>query len=140
MTEQKIQDIVSHIDYLISELKHLKSKLVLEDGLHLNIINDGEFIIESWDTDLLEPRILCYYPKGVEKEKRQGKCHMALDQILTPRAHKRTIYWNSDIPWEDLGEHYQKLDQVFKFEKRELSSELREIVKGRIHALYSVPE
>lgn len=142
MTEQKLQDIVSHIDYLVSELIHLRSKLTLEDGLHINIISDEIFAIELWDTDLLEPRMLSYHSENKTDEGHDyiKDCEKALNQILTPRAHKKTIYWNSDIPWDNLTEHFQKLDQVFKFEKRELSDELRTVVKGRINALYSVSE
>jgi len=143
MEKQKLDDIVSHIDYLISELNHLRSKVALEDGLHLNIISDEMFAIELWDTDLLEPRIISYYetqtPTGKEINHIK-ECQRALDMMLTPRAHKKTIYWNSDIPWEDLTENYQKLDQVFKFEKRELSDSLRSTVKGRINALYHQPK
>lgn len=141
MTEQKLQDIVSHIDYLVSELIHLKSKLTLEEGLHLNVIDDDIFAIELWDTDLLEPRMLTNCPKGLDSEESKVfNCERALNQILTPRAFKKTIYWNSDVPWNNLTEHFQKLDKVFKFEKRELSDELRNVVKGRINALYSLSE
>ena len=141
MIDKKSQDIVSHIDYLISELKHLKSKLTLEEGLHLSIISDEIFAIESWDSELLEPRILCYYPnpeevKGFNYVKEIEK---ALNIItMSPRTFKKTIYWNSDISWDNLTEHFQKLDQVFKFEKRKLSDDLRTIVKGRINALYNL--
>ena len=143
MNEQKLQDIVSHIDYLVAELKHLRSKLTLEEGLHLNVILDSKyFAIELWDTELLEPRMLCYLiPSDVSGGKDVVKqCERALDIILTPRAYKKTIYWNSDIEWHALSENYQKLDQVFKFEKRKLSDDLREVVKGRIDALYCMPE
>lgn len=140
MNEQKLQDIVSHLDYILSEINFLKSKLTTEDGLHLNIINEPElFAIELWDSELLQPRMLSYFPRNTEVDI-QKECHKALDIILTPRAARKTIFWNSEVSWEKLGEHYQKLDQVFKFEKRELSNDLREVVKGRIHALYTMSE
>ena len=60
MNQQKIEDIVSHIDYLISELKHLRSKIAIEDGIHFNVISDEMFAIEIWDTDKLEPRIISF--------------------------------------------------------------------------------
>jgi hypothetical protein len=140
MNQQKLENIVSHIDYLISELKHVKSKLTQDEGLHLNVISDEIFAIELWDTDLLEPRMLCYKPepKAIENFDYIKECQKALDTILTPRAYSKTIYWNSDIPWESLTEHYQKLDQLFKFEKRELDDNLKSVVKGRIDALYNL--
>lgn len=144
MDKQKLEDIVSHIDYLISELKHLKSKIALEDGIHFNVIceivnenNLGMFAIELWDTELLEPRILCYYPEHKNFDDRNKECMKALN-MLGIRAFKKQIYWNSDHPWDDLPENFRKLDMVYKIEKRELSSNLREEVKGRINALYSL--
>lgn len=143
MNEQKLQDIVSHIDYLVAELKHLKSKLTLEEGLHLNVISDSEyFAIELWDAELLEPRMLCHtFRLDINDDKYMIKqCQRALDIILTPRTHKKIIYWNSDVEWDALSENYQKLDQVFKFKKRKLSDDLRQVVKGRIDALYCMSE
>lgn len=138
MIDQKYQDIVSHIDYLISELHHLKSKITLEDGIHLNLISeDNLFIIEQWDSDLLEPRILSYFlkttPEFIEKE-----IMKAIDiTTMSPRTYKRNIYWNSDIPWDTIPENYRKLDGIYKIEKRELNKSLRETVKERVNALYN---
>lgn len=146
MADQKVQDIVSHIDYIIAELKHLRSKVTLEDGIHFNVLikepkGDGEdlgmFAIELWDSELLEPRILSYYPEHKKFDDRNKECMLALNQ-LGLRAFKKQIYWNSDHDWEDLPENFRKLDQVYKIEKRKLSDTVRNELKGRINALYHV--
>jgi hypothetical protein len=139
MNQQKLEDIVSHIDYLVSELKHLKSKITMEDGLHFNVISNGEiFAIELWDTELLEPRILSYKPASMPRDLIK-ECQKALDSIAcSPRAMRKQLYWNSDISWDELPELYRKLDQVYKIEKRELSEHLRDEVTGRVNALYNV--
>jgi hypothetical protein len=138
MNHQKIEDLVSHIDYIMSELKHLRTKMTLDDGIHFNVIlEDNVFIIELWDTDLLEPRILAYTNGSVEKAQTIREAQSALNQ-LGIRAFKKQIYWNSDLPWEDLTENFQKLDQVYKIEKRVLDIGLRQDIKERVNALYSL--
>jgi hypothetical protein len=122
----------------MSELKHLRTKITLDDGIHFNVIlEDNVFIIELWDTDLLEPRILSYTNGSVEKAQTVREAQSALNQ-LGIRAFKKQIYWNSDLPWEDLTENFQKLDQVYKIEKRVLDIGLRQDIKERVNALYSL--
>ena len=57
---------------------------------------------------------------------------------LNLSAYRKQIYWNSDIPRDDLPENFRKLDQVYRIEKRELSDALRAEVKGRLNALYNL--
>jgi hypothetical protein len=138
MIEKKYQDIVSHIDYLISELKHLKTKISLEDGIHFNVINGIDlFAIELWDTELLEPRVLSYYKRALSIDEAREEACKALN-TLGIRAYKKQIYWNSELEWELLPENFRKLDQVYKIEERTLSESLREEVLRRINALYNM--
>lgn len=141
MVDQKLNDIVSHIDYLISELMHLRSKVAIEDGIHINIVDDeGMFAIEMWDTDQVEPRALSYTNKNdseIDDERKIKECMVALN-ALPFRAHKKQIYWNSDISWDKLPENFEKLDQIYKIAKRDLSDNTREELKRRMNALYSV--
>jgi hypothetical protein len=140
INEQKIQNIVSHIDYLISELNHLKSKITIKDGIHFNVMEEPkQFVIEQWDSDLLEPRILTYRTDEISTEDVMKECTKALN-TLGIRAFKKQIYWNSDIDWDKLPENFRKLDKVYNINKTELSSILRNEIKGRINALYSVSE
>lgn len=137
MNQQKIEDAVSHIDYLISELKHLKSKLTIEEGLHFNVFESQDlFVIEQWDSDLLEPRILCS-KKSVSEEEAITECMKALN-TLGIRAYKKQIYWNSDVAWERLPENFRKLDMVFRIEKRKLTLDSKQDIRERINALYNV--
>ena len=138
MIEKKYQDIVSHIDYLISELKHLRTKISLEDGIHFNVINSTDlFAIELWDTELLEPRMLSYYKRALTIDEARKEACKALN-TLSIRAYKKQIYWNSELGWELLPENFRKLDQVYKIEERTLSESLREEVLRRINALYNM--
>lgn len=133
MIENRYQEIVSHINYLILELESLKSKILLEEGIHFNVISDNDFIIELWDTEILESRVLSYYlnqnPLG-KNINHTTECVKALNN-LSIRAFKKQIYWNSDIPWEDLPENFRKLDQVYNITKRQMTNTLREVVKER---------
>jgi hypothetical protein len=133
MIERRYQEIVSHINYLILELESLKSKILLEEGIHFNVISDEDFIIELWDTEILEPRILTYTPNQNplgDKVNHIAECVNALN-TLGIRAFKKQIYWNSDIPWEDLPENFRKLDQVYNITKRQITDTLRDIVRER---------
>lgn len=137
MNQQKIEDAVSHIDYLISELKHLKSKLTIEEGLHFNVyLSQDMFVIEQWDSDLLEPRILCN-KKSVSEEEAVKECLKALN-TLGIRAYKKQIYWNSDVAWDVLPENFRKLDMVYRIEKRKLTLDSKQDIRERLNALYNV--
>lgn len=138
MIEEKHQDIVSHIDFLISELKQLKSKISLESGIHFNVIDENKlFIIEIWDSEVSEPRVLSYFNDTIEEELKKKECQKALNN-LGLRAWKKQIYWNSDIPWENLSENFRKLDEVYKIQKRKLTNSLRDTIKERVNALYNL--
>jgi hypothetical protein len=138
INEQKTQDIVSHIDYLISELQHLKTKIAIKDGIHFNVMEEPkQFVIEQWDSELLEPRILTYRTDEISTEDVMRECTKALN-TLSIRAFKKQIYWNSDIDWDKLPENFRKLDEVYKINKTELSPVLRDEIKRRINALYSM--
>lgn len=140
MNQQKLDDIVSHIDYLMSELKHLRSKLTIEDGIHFNIIDEENlFAIEQWDSEVLEPRVLAYFPDRLKIEDAIKHATKALN-TLGIRAYKKQIYWNSDIEWKHLPENFRKLDMVYNVEKRDLSDTLRNEMKERLNALYCLPE
>jgi hypothetical protein len=138
MVEEKYQDIVSHIDFLISELKHLRSKISLEDGIHFNVIDEEKlFIIELWDSEVLEPRILSYFNDAIDEDLKKKECQKALNN-LGLRAWKKQIYWNSDILWDDLSENFKKLDEIYKIQKRKLTNNSKEAIKERVNALYNL--
>lgn len=138
MNEQKRQDIVSHIDYLISELNHLKFKIKLEDGIHIYVLHQDDFTaIEIWDSDCLERRIVYQSNEKTPDEKLIPHLEFALNQ-LGIRAFKKQIFWESDFDWSKLRENFRKLDEVYKIQKSELSSTLKEEIKERLNALYSM--
>lgn len=133
MIENRYQEIVSHINYLILELESLKNKILLEEGIHFNVVSDEDFIIELWDTEILDSRVLSYFLNQDSLGKNINhttECIKALNN-LSIRAFKKQIYWNSDIPWEDLPENFRKLDQVYNITKRQMTNTLRQVVKER---------
>lgn len=147
---QNKEEIVSHINFIISELLHLKKKLTIEPGIHFNVIT-GPFnvmtgpywiIIEQWDTELSEPRLLSCIDK-IQKEDLEKvfiQESMKALNTLGARAYKKQIYWNSDFPWDKLPENFRKLNMIYKIEENLVSDELRHEVMGRVHDLYNMSE
>lgn len=137
------EQIVSHIDFLISELKHLKQKMTIEEGIHFNVLLTSDSIcIEQWDTDADEPRLLSYITKIKEEDYKNVINQEAMKALNTLgiRAHKKQIYWNSDLSWNDLPENFKKLNMIYKIKEDMVSSELRMELLERINALYNMSE
>jgi hypothetical protein len=140
MNQQKLEDVVSHINFLIAELNHLRNKILIEDGIHFYVLHENSYTsVEVWDSELLEPRIIFNAEGEVKDEDLIPHLLTALN-TLSIRAFKKQIFWESDFEWSKLPENFKKLDEVYRIEKRELSSSIKEEIKERLHALYTMPE
>lgn len=140
MDQQRVDNIVSHLNFLIEEINHIKTLLTVEDGIHIYVIHEDAFTsIEIWDSECNEPRIVFHDNEKTPKDKLNRELEFALNQ-LGMRAHKKKIFWTSDFPWEELREGFKKLDEIYNIIKRDISDDVRKQIKGRINALYSMPK
>lgn len=140
---QNKEEIVSHIDFIVSELLHLKQKLTIEPGIHFNVITGPYWIvIEQWDTDMSEPRLLSCIDKIKEEDREKVFIQELMKALNTlgARAYRKKIYWKSDYAWDKLPENFRKLNMIYSIEEHIVSTELRNEVMGRVHDLYNMSE
>ena len=93
--------------------------------------------IHFWDPRNPEPRIVYYEMGKISKEMmNQYACH-ALNS-LGIRTHEFGVQWISQYDWKELPENFEKLNQVFDVEVKEINDEQLEYIKESFDVIHSV--
>lgn len=135
MNLNKLGSYVQEIEEILSKIKALT---IASDKVQIATVRDEKMsYLHYWDPRNEEPRVLCSVPFELELKKFVAVAQTALNK-LSPFAAQVGVQWIGDLDWKELPEGFQKLDQIFSIEKKELSEEQKEYIRGTQYALYNL--
>jgi hypothetical protein len=135
MNLSKLNSLINELESVVSEFRKLT--LSSEKIQIATVWQEDITYVHYWDPRNPEPRVFASVPFQLEEEK-LSKILCSVLNLLTPTAHRLGVEWVGDFSWESLPENFEKLEQVFNIEHKELTEDQREYIRGTQYALYNL--
>lgn len=133
MNLEKLNQLIDTAKGLVEELEKLA---LATPRLQVCVIwDDVMTYVHYWDPRNPEPRIIYCQQGKADKDAVQEAACRALN-LLSHKVYQLGIQWISDLPWEELPEDFQKLEEVFSVEKKKIEFEQKQIIGRSPHVVH----